>query len=244
MRSQRRLVSPLSAVDLQPNTFIGDVATEIPTKAALATKLAITENDISYFSTVGSDIEARIDINYIIPHSCWKANTNITYFKESILGRCINTGTQGFYGATNLLEVEFLANCRIDQSSFMNSGLKKGIFHNADTMYYFQAFRGTSTDLLFLPKLKFRFGDGTFPTTKSFGVAKNIYMPLVEQIGNTQGDESHFLDCPQSVNIWANPTLETSNGGAEEGDLAYARANKAAIINYAQPVLTPNDFGV
>ena len=66
MRSQRRLVSPLSAVNLAPNTFIGGVAAEIPTKADLATKLAITENDISYFSAIGSDIEARIDTNWIL----------------------------------------------------------------------------------------------------------------------------------------------------------------------------------
>ena len=240
----RRRGSRLRTVELINTTYIGGVSASIQTAASLATKLAISESDISYFAVFGSDIEARIDVNYNMPRHCWNANTNITYFKESILGRCINTGTSGFYGATNLLEVEFLANCFIDQSSFMNSGLKKGIFHNADTMYYYQAFRGTSTDLLFLPKLKFRFGDGTLPSIKSFGVAKNIYMPLVEQIGNTQGDESHFLDCPQSVNIWANPVLQTSNGGAEEGDLAYARASKAAIINYAQPVLTPNDFGV
>jgi len=241
----RRRVSRLRSVNTIPNTFIGGVAATIPTKASLATKLGIAESSISYFSVVGSDIEARINVQYAIPFNCFKDNLNITYYRESPEGLCINTGQNSFYRANNLTMVEFYGNCLINLVGWSeNNGIKKAIFHNADTMYYYANFRYTTMDLFFAPKLKFRFGDAAIQTQQAFGNIKNIYIPLVEQLGKTQLNESHFLSCPQGVKIWANPALQTSNGGAEEGDLAYARASKAAIINYSQPVLTPNDFGV
>jgi len=246
----RRRGSRLRIVGTSPNIFIGGVSATITDETALAAKLnttakPVSSNDISYFAIIGVNIEARINVQYAIPTNCFSNNLSITYYKESIEGKCINTGQNSFYRANNLIMVEFYGNCLINLVGWSeNPGIKKAIFHNADTMYYYANFSLTTMDLFFAPKLKFRFGDGTIQTQKAFGNTKNIYIPLVEQLGNTQGSEGHFTDSPQGVKIWANPILQTSNGGAEEGDLAYARANKAAIINYAQPVLTPNDFGV
>jgi len=246
----RRRGSRLRIAGTSPNIFIGGVSATITDETTLAAKLnttakPVSANDISYFAIIGVNIEARINVDYIIPYKVFENNSAITYFKESAEGRCIDTGHTSFRNTPNLTEVEFYGNCLINLASFVESaGIKKAIFHNADTMYYYANFRYTTMDLFFAPKLKFRFGDAAIQTQQVFGNIKNIYIPLVEQLGKTQLNESHFLSCPQGVKIWANPALQTSNGGAEEGDLAYARASKAAIINYSQPVLTPNDFGV
>lgn len=215
------------------NTFIGGVSSTIPTKAALALKLGISESNISYFVVVGNDIEAKIDVDYTLPNNSFKGNSDITYYKEKIEGKCIDIAREFEY-TSNLIEVEFLRDIFIDQSAFISSGLKRGIFHNATTMYYFQSFLSTNTQLLYFPKLKFREGNGTLPSAVAFGNAKNVFIPLAEQIGNTQGNENHFLDCHTGIKIWANTALQTSNAGAEEGDLAYARTNKNAVIDYTQ----------
>ncbi len=237
----RRFLGRKAAVNTIPNTFIGGVASTIPDAQSLATKLGISVNDIGYFGIVGTDIEATIDVNYPIPYNCWNGNTAITYYKEKNEGRCTDTGINGFNGASNLEEVDFIGDVSINQSAFISSGLKRGIFRGSTSMYYYQSFGITSTELLHFQSLKFRNGDGTAPSLPTFGAAKNVYIPIVEQLGNTQGNENHFSNCPSGVKIWANPFLQTSNVGAEEGDLAYARANKAAIITYGtnSDLLTP-----
>ena len=230
MRSQRRLVSPVS-VNLTPNTFIGGVAAEIPTKAALATKLNIAESNISYFAVVGSDIETKIEIDYYFPHEIWSGNTSITYFKEKVEGRCVSMGRQPFKLTTKLREVEFLRDVLIEDGCFNKSSLLRGIFPNSTIMYYMSTFLDNSARLIYLPKLKFNFSLTQF---LAFGSVKNIYMSIAEEIGSTQANNDHFSRSPQGVKIWANPVLQTSNNGAEEGDLAYARQYKSAIIDYSQ----------
>jgi hypothetical protein len=222
------------------NTFIGGVASDYPTKLSLANKLGILESNISYFNINGDEIQAKIDVDYIVSSSKWVNDSKISYYIEKGIGRVLSIESNAFSNTTKLTIVEFLKATSISQSAFYLSGLKRGVFHEVSRLYYYRTFQGSNPNLLYLPKLKFKEGDGTLPSLSSFGVCKNVFIPVIEEIGNTQGNENHFSESISGVNIWVNPILQTSNNGAEEGDIAYARSSKSAIIDYSQT--EPNGF--
>jgi len=133
MRSQRRLVRPLSAVNLEPNTFIGGVAAEIPTKAALATKLEIAEGNISNFTIVGNDIECTISNDYSLTTENFRNNAIITYYKD-FGGKLIIMGGSIFRDCSKF-KVGYFKACTLFSSSTGNNSI----------------FRGTSNLRLYVP---------------------------------------------------------------------------------------------
>ena len=51
-------------------------------------------------------------------------------------------------------------------------------------------------------------------------------------LGTITGDNEVFKDVKNGINITANSSLQTSNGGGVEGDIAYAIANHSANVTY------------
>lgn len=82
-----------------PNTIIGGMASEIPTRDALATRLNIPLRHIRDFVIVGSDVNASIRANYSIPNSCFRNSTLIKSFID-LGGFCVNIGQDTFYGSS------------------------------------------------------------------------------------------------------------------------------------------------
>lgn len=78
------------------NTIIGGVASSIPTKAALATKLAISESNIKRFEIIGSDVRAHISSSYGIPADAFNADSTITYYND-IRGKVVGINARAFY---------------------------------------------------------------------------------------------------------------------------------------------------
>ncbi len=62
-------------------------------------------------------------------------------------------------------------------------------------------------------------------------------------LGTVTGDNEVFKDVKNGINITANSSLQTSNGGGVEGDIAYAIANHSANVTYCGSACTRTESG-
>jgi len=233
MRSQRRLVSPLSAVNLQPNTFIGGVSSVINSAAEFASRAGVLESDISSFEIVGNNIQLRVEINY---NKLSFDNVNgllfpniVTYFTD-LDNHCTTLSIQMFRRQTNMsMGLELAGNIIAwAHQPFIESSIKVLKLANFDKIATgYNGLAGISR-LAWLPK----FLGNTNPYGTFYWNCEKIFIPKATTLGNTSGYDGHFNNSPSGVEIWANPSLATSNGGAEDAELAWVRANKSAIIHY------------
>jgi len=197
MRSQRRLVSPLSAVNLQPNTFIGGVASDIPDKSTLALRLGVSESSIPYFAVVGNDIEARVNVDYVL--SSFSDFPGITSYIDK--GKCTGLGIapSGYFGAPTSIEI-----MEFPVATYHGGNSGRGSYNN-------------DTNL------------------------KSLYIPNVVNIGASLGNDNLFwinVFYP-NVKLYAHASMETINGGAEEGDLLHAKIRNVTV-SYIQNFTPPN----
>ena len=196
MRSQRRLVSPLSDVNLSPNTFIGGVATSVPDKSTLALRLNISESNISYFAIVGNNIEASVNVNYVL--SSFSEFSGIRSYIDK--GKCTALGIppSGYFGVLDSVEVmEFPV----------------ATYHGG------------------------RISNGVYTINSKL---KTLYIPNVVNYGQDRNNNNLFWDGNYSeVTVYAHASMETINGGAEEGDLVYAKTRQVTVI-YIQDFTAPN----
>lgn len=194
----------------QPNTFIGGLAAAYPTKAALATKLGILENDISLFEIRGNNIAAKIEVNYTIGFELFQADLNILWYVDK--------------GAKVTRLVDF---CFRGASNFVY-----GYFPN-DLIYNNQAlFNNSLYSVIELPNLTNI--QGSIGGGRSF-----INIPSVLTIGSTSNSETFFGGANQRLKIIANSAMQTANAGAMEGDLLAAQTSGAEII-FKTNATTPN----
>jgi len=220
-----------------PNLFIGGVASTLNTKEALATKIGVSSTNISYFAITGDNIEAILkNTVFGLPSDCFLDDVYITYYKDYSL-LCNSIGIRVFKGTSKLKAVEIYGTGtgNISNNSFENAqSLKRVVLKGFNKWYPYNCFSGTpDLQLLYIKDLSFNSSSASVVRT-AFGGASNIYIPNLTVIGYDVGNNGEFNESPQGVNIWAHPSLQTSNGGGEEGDIAYARANKAAVIDYSQ----------
>lgn len=145
--------SVYAAVNLTPNTFIGGLASAIPTKAALATKLGIAESSIGYFGVNGNNIEAAVNVSYNMPINVFFNNDIITSFEEVgnvtsinqsmfgdsgsiarvILPICTNINGEFNFQATNSLKRLYIPNVTdIGMSAGNNRNFRFGSFSNCN----------------------------------------------------------------------------------------------------------------
>ena len=206
------------------NTFIGGVATEIPTKASLATKLAITESDIGSFAIVGSDIEAAINVNYPIPQM-WNVSSwqNINKYLDNN-GKVTSIGNQYMRNLPYLSEVIFPEITNIGQYTFRGTVLVDVFFPKVTSLAGVGVFMDNSSlrtvDLPELLTITSGTTDGTFRST---GLT-SLNIPKCTSIGSMA-----FYLIPVCT-ITCNIFLQTSNGGSENAEIAYARGRGCTII--------------
>jgi hypothetical protein len=195
------------------NTFIGGVASTITTSGALATKLGIASNRITNFKIVGSDVECSISGSYVLQG--FYQDTNITSYIDS----------DGL--VTDLAENVFRETTKIKELNF------KGIV----TLNGGYVDRNSQIQLVYLKNctsILGQFYNDTYPSKKVF------YIPAVTTLGATSGYNSVFYNGLTSAGctIYAHPSLQTSNGGAPDGDLAFAISNGATVryvTNFTAP---------
>jgi len=196
-------------VNLQPNTFIGGVASTIPDKPVLASALGILESNISYFAVVGNNIEARINVNYEVPIGAFSANSpnslKITSFYD--LGKkCTRLKTDSFIGAPNL-------------SFFKAEGV---------TYIESRALRNTPIKNLYFPNL-------TVCETQSFSIMKSlesVYIGNCIDLGGDSGNNLVFYESNINAKKVVHASLATNNGGNPDGDLS---GNVVYVQNYTIP---------
>jgi hypothetical protein len=196
------------------NTFIGGVASTITTSGALATKLGIASNRITNFKIVGSDIECSISGSYVL---------------------------QGFYQDTNItsyIDIDGLVTDLADNVFRETTKIKELNFKGIVTLNGKFVDRNSQIQLVYLKNctsILGQFYNDFYPSKKVF------YIPSVTTLGATSGDNQVFYNALTSVGctIYANPSLQTSNGGGVEGDLALAISN-GATVRYVTNFTAPN----
>lgn len=218
---QMNLVNPYifaPPVDLSTNTEIGGVAATISTPALLATKLGIDVSRISNFTIVGSDIKCRITGSYGIPTEAFKFNaTPCTYYRDTDY-LITSVGNQSFY-YTNISGIINFENC----TSVAAGG-----------------FQGTPLLTEILLKNCTSIGDNGFAeSTNGTRQLKICYIPNVTTLGTTSGNNSVFAGNCTGLKIYVHPSLATNNGGAPDGDIAYA-ISQGAIVRYVTNFTAPN----
>ena len=212
------------------NTFIGGVASIISTKAALATKLGVLESDISDFSLIGSDVEARINVNYTIQFQAFYNNRTITYFKCTDFS-CVNIGGQSFYGSS-LRNIEVKATML--GNSFNNTDKLEEVLIPEIVQIFNNPFSNSALLEVSLPKLV-NCSNNAF--TNSY--LQKVYLPNESLVlGSTTGDNGVFLNIKPGCNIYVHPNLQTANAGSPDGDLVYA-VNNGAIVTYINNFTKP-----
>jgi hypothetical protein len=202
---------------LKANTFIGGVASTITTSGALATKLEIASNRITNFKIVGSDIECRISGSYVIPDSCFRSDTSITYYYD--YENCTLINYRAFRDCTNLSEVVFDNVTYIDSQAFYKSvNLKKAILKSVITIG-FQAFDG----------------DGIISKLST------LYAPNCTILGGTIGFDFVFRN-QLNVIFYCHPSLATNNAGAPDGDITNTAFSNKVIPRYVTNYTPPSSI--
>lgn len=197
------------------NTEIGGVASTISTPALLAAKLAIDVSRITNFSIVGSDIKCKITGSYAVIGFDFN-ETPCTYYKDTdylvtALGHWAFYSTYNFQG----YDVDFQNCLTVDSSALSRVYANRFLLKNVTSIA----------------------NNGFWQSP----IAKVFYIPNCTSLGSTVGDNAVFVDINPAAYIYCHPSLATNNGGAPDGDLAYAIA-RGCSVRYVTNFTAPNQI--
>lgn len=225
------------------NTYIGGIGGTINTPALLAAKLGIAENRIKLFKVTGVDVEcAIVGGSYNILES-FKGDLSITYFddKDGLVLSCGNNAFSGFGTADFNLKWINLPNC-ISLNGLCFSYRYAMEFLKAEKVKTITGtfnFNRTNIKNLIFPELTscsdFSFANETISISNQL----RIYIYNCLTLGASNGLNNVFSNIKNGCVLYVNPFLQTSNGGAEEGDVANARS-QGAVIRYVTNFTPPN----
>lgn len=228
------------------NTFLKGAAGGIPDASTLAFRLGINEIDISFFAINGEDVEARIEVSYAMRSVAFRNKP--TYWEYNILkafidkdNLCTEVGISAFDNQTNF------ENYKLD--GVLNIASQDAFSGNIWTQAIFPALITSNANFNLVKNVRLIYTPvaETF-VEANFGKAKGVYIPNCTQLGNTTDpsiNNGFFAYSPQGVKIWAHPSMETVNNGQPEADIAWAIANKEAVVSYSalpnngEELLTP-----
>lgn len=206
----------------EPNLFIGGLSATITDEADLATYLSCSESDISSFSIIGDDLEAHISVEYSVNDSAF-LNLGITYFKDT--ENCTETKKNAF-------------------KSTVTKKLKKFSGLNVETLggvaFYTSSNYG-GLKVVHLPNctnIKYE-GATSFPYNSNI---TRLYAPEATSWGTTVGNNNLFPYNPVNINLYAEPTMETINGGGVEGDIAFMDTKSGTTVTYVSDYTAPSSI--
>ena len=208
------------------NTFIGGVASTINTPALLAAKLinypsgtTFSAANIQNFTIVGDDIECYIGVDYKINTSVFKNNLNIKYYND-LDNRVKDLNPQAFNGCDYMPLIEFNGIINLT-GSYVGS---RGTVYDGSTKTIILE------NCISVPNDAF-YGADYYKTI--------INIPLCVNLGTTPLNDNAFSYIRGGSIIYAHPSLATSNGGAPDGDLAYA-TSAGCDVRYVIDFTAPN----
>jgi len=208
------------------NTFIGGVSSTINTASLLAAKLAYYPSglafdvaDIHNFTIVGNDIECYIGVNYNMLFQAFSVSNGfpniMTYYRDFDNHCKILNG--GCFEGQN-----FITDLKIE-------GVTSSInLYNFNSLFLLKE--------IYLP-LCTNIIELDFYDCRSLEVA---YLPLCTSYGGTVAYNNVFLLCKQGLKVYAEPTMETINGGGVEGDLDYVTSTLGGSVSYVTDLTSPN----
>ena len=193
------------------NTFIGGVSSVITSAFDLSTKLSISESDIKNFTIVGDDIECYIGVNYNINNSGFKSElalTNLLTYYIDEGGYLLNVGDDAFFNQVNFSVFK--------ADNLLSLGSRN--FYNTNVAFHYYP------NLLNIYGSVYHFYNISRPIT--------LVIPKCLTIGNSVGSNSSF-SATTVTKIYANPILQTINGGGLEGDLVGQNVN--FVTDFTKP---------
>lgn len=202
-------------VDLSTNTEIGGVSATISTPALLASKLGISVGAISNFTIVGSDIKCRITGSYAIPATAFSyIGTPCTYYTDT--DKLVNyVSAAAFYLTGVAGECNFENATTVENDALRTTNFTKFLLKNATSI-----------------------GNNCFHSSNK---SDEYYIPNCTSLGSTAGNNDVFQGMKFGAIIYANPALATNNGGAPDGDIAYA-ITQGATIRYVTNFTVPSSI--
>jgi len=210
------------AVSGSANLFIGGLSATITSAADLATYLSCSESDISNFAIIGDDLEAYISVPYTVNDDAF-SNLDITYFKDT--ENCKATGIRAFHSTVTKKLIRF-------------SGL------NIETLGGVAFYTSGNYDKLKLVHLP-NCTEVTYGGAPSFPYncrITRLYLPLATTWGTTVGNNNIFGYNATYTNLYAEPTMETINGGGVEGDIAFLDSKTGSTVTYVSDFTPPGNI--
>ena len=217
----------------QVNTFIGGIGGTINTKELLASKLGVNVGRIKKFQVIGTDVECSV-INGNYGGGNWDGNSSITFFDDPA-GLIKNMVARGIRNCANLEWVNYPSlQTTLDETFIYCPKLTSiNLPELLTSIGSYGSFRINSTlTEIIIPKCT----TITMSIENSFCTNNPLLTTLdirsCTTLGSTQGRDGNIFNNSNLPNltIYANSSLQTSNGGGVEGDLAFAIAGGATII--------------
>lgn len=211
-------------VDLSTNTEIGGVASAISTPALLAAKFlnypsgtAFSASNITNFEIIGSDIKCFISGEYTFIPSAFDFTDgyfpNIVTYYYDYDNLAKTTYYYTFQGQSNLTKIKLEGIITLNSRDFVNTNAVEYYFPNLITINN-NAFR-----LCVL--------------------GRSFYIPNCTKLGGSVISNGVFDNISSQAKIYCHPSLATNNGGAPDGDLAYA-ITQGAVVRYVTNFTAPN----
>lgn len=219
------------------NTIIGGVASTIPTKSALATKLNVPEYRIRRFEIVGSDVHANINGNYNLGVPGGSTGTGTFYTDNSItsfldLNGLVKTlAASSCFNASTVQKV-YLPNLqKLNGYDFYNaSKLTELYLPNVTETYSNRQFYNTRVPILNLPSLVSV--EDQQVTFRQMTATTEINMKKLKALGFASSHDDCFTMLKLGCIIRVNVFMATSNSGAPHAALLWAKTNRAAIVEF------------
>jgi len=224
------------------NTYIGGVASSVNTPTLLAVKLGISANRIKLFRIIQNNIECAITGGtYSLIHGCW-LNSTLTYYidKENLM---VSDVGRIFRTTTSLLRIQLNGLTNAGDESFTTTRLTDISLPNVKTL------TGTYGSFRINPNLKRLFLPEAVSSTwvysglDSCTALEMVYIPKLPVLRNgaAAGLNNYvFSGSKMGFKIYASPLAQTSYLGGVDKDIAWAIANRNAVVRYVTDFTKPN----
>lgn len=224
------------------NTYIGGIGDTINTPALLATKLGISSNRIKMFRILDNNIEcAIIGGTYSLPNNSW-LNSNITYFIDE-KNLAVTDESRVFRSATLLQKIKLNGLRNTGDESFTNTNLAEISLPNVTNL------KGRYGSFRINPKLKriilpeASYSEWSFSGMDGCPSLEIVYIPKLAVLrSGSSAALNNFVFSSNKIGfkIYASLLAQTSYFGAVDKDIAWAIANRSAIVRYVTDFTPPN----
>lgn len=186
------------------NTVIGGLGRSVTTKTDLATLLGVSETIIDEFELDGVNIGCNFNSTYNIPDNCFNANLDIESYHD-YSNYVDEIGFQAFRSATGLNDFTLEGASEAGTFAFYQTTIRRAVLPNA------KIFNNVFQGCVLLEYADIRSSD---------------------PIGTTASTNNVFTACRDGMELIANITTATNNGGNPDGDVDYVTTTLNGTVTY------------